>query len=488
MTMKRYIIMILGIVVPLLVMAQGAGGEIRRPTTASKPQYQRTNTNRGKKEIDRNSYSKELEQLANRGDVDAQFDLAFCYINGAGIAQDYMIAAQWLEKAADQGLAEAQYVLGFFYQNSYGVNQDNKKAFQLMKKAAEQGELNAMTNLGICYYGGVGTEKDSYQAAIWLIRASEKEDYEAMTVLGEMYLLGDGVVQNYPKAVEFFTKAANQDISRAQFDLGYCYENGHGVDTDLDKAIELYTKAAEQGYEDAKQRLQAIDEYTNKIVPVIQNLIANMVYVEGGTFMMGDKDNKPKHKVTISSFAIGKYEVTQKEWETVMGYNPSYFPGDNKPVDGVSWNDCQAFINQLNNITGAKFRLPTEAEWEFSARGGNLSKGYKFSGSDELNVVAWNVKNSANTTHDIGTKSPNELGLYDMSGNVTEWCSDWYDGSYYRLSPNSNPQGPSTGTSRVARGGSFSDGLFCEVSNRLLFSQPDSRNSGYGFRLALTIE
>ena len=486
--MKQLLFLLIALLLPSTLMAQGVGGEIRRPTTVSKPQPQRNNTNRAKKEIDRNLYSEELEQLANRGDVDAQFDLAFCYINGTGVSQDYMIAAKWLEKAADQGLADAQYVLGLFYQNSYGVNQDNKKAFQLMKKAAEQGELNAMTNLGVCYYGGVGVEKNSPQAAIWLIRASDKGDYEAMTILGEMYLIGDGVVQNYPKAVEYFTKATNQDIPRAQFNLGYCYENGLGVDTDLDKAVELYTKAAKQEYEDAKQRLQAIEKYTNIIFPVIQNLIANMVYVEGGTFTMGDKDNKPKHKVTISSFAIGKYEVTQKEWETVMGYNPSYFKGDNKPVEGVSWEDCQTFINELNNITGAKFRLPTEAEWEFSARGGNHSKGYKFSGSDDLNKVAWNVRNSSNTTHDIGTKSSNELGLYDMSGNVTEWCHDWYDGSYYRLSPNSNPQGPSTGTRRVARGGSFSDGLFCDVSNRLLFLQPDSRINGYGFRLALTIE
>ena len=163
---------------------------------------------------------------------------------------------------------------------------------------------------------------------------------------------------------------------------------------------------------------------------IIQNLINNMVYVQGGTFMMGATseqgsdayDNeKPAHQVTLSSFSIGRYEVTQEEWQAVMGSNPSWFKGPKRPVENVSWDDCQAFIKKLNEMTGKQFRLPTEAEWEFASRGGIKSQGYKYSGSNNLNSVAWYADNSGNTTHDVGQESPNELGIYDMSGNVWEW-------------------------------------------------------------------
>ena len=168
---------------------------------------------------------------------------------------------------------------------------------------------------------------------------------------------------------------------------------------------------------------------------VLQNLIKNMVYVEGGTFMMGatseqgsdayDRE-KPAHQVTLSSFSIGKYEVTQEEWEAVMGSNPSYFKGKKLPVEKVSWDNCQKFIRKLNKLTGKQFRLPTEAEWEYASRGGSMSRGYKYAGGNDLGSVAWYDGNSDNKTHEVGKKQPNELGLYDMSGNVWEWCQDWY--------------------------------------------------------------
>ncbi|MBQ3247459.1 MAG: SUMF1/EgtB/PvdO family nonheme iron enzyme, partial [Alistipes sp.] len=163
-----------------------------------------------------------------------------------------------------------------------------------------------------------------------------------------------------------------------------------------------------------------------------------MVFVKGGTFTMGataeqgsdaDSDEKPAHSVTVSNFYIGKYEVTQAQWEAVMGKNPSRFKGDNLPVERVSWNDIQKFIEKLNAKTGKRYRLPTEAEWEYAARGGNQSKGYKYSGSNDIGSVAWYTDNSSSPTHPVGQKQPNELGLYDMSGNVYEWCSDWH-GSY----------------------------------------------------------
>lgn len=193
----------------------------------------------------------------------------------------------------------------------------------------------------------------------------------------------------------------------------------------------------------------------------LNKLINNMVYVSGGTFTMGAtseqgsdvrSDEKPTHSVTLSSYYICKYEVTQALWRAVMGSNPSNFKGDNLPVESVSWNDCQTFINRLNSYTGRNFRLPTEAEWEFAARGGNYSRHYKYSGSNYIGDVAWYDNNSGNRTHPVGTKQPNELGLYDMSGNVYEWCSDW-DGSYSSYSQ-SDPTGPNSGSCRVERGGS----------------------------------
>lgn len=218
-----------------------------------------------------------------------------------------------------------------------------------------------------------------------------------------------------------------------------------------------------------------------------------MIAVEGGTFTMGSpysdsdaSDNeKPAHQVTLSSFTIGETEVTQELWQAVMGSNPSYFMGDlQRPVECVSWNDCQTFITKLNELTGATFRLPTEAEWEYAARGGNASEGYKYSGSNTIGDVAWYTNNSSNATHPVKTKQPNELGIYDMSGNVYEWCADWYDSSYYASSPENNPTGPSSGSYRVLRGGGWGDrARYCRVAIRN-FHNPDIRNVIYGLRLA----
>ena len=219
-----------------------------------------------------------------------------------------------------------------------------------------------------------------------------------------------------------------------------------------------------------------------------------MVYVQGGTFTMGatseqvedaDSDEKPAHSVTLDGYYIGKYEVTQKLWKAVMGNNPSYFKGDDLPVENVSWNDVQEFLRKLNAMTGKRYRLPTEAEWEFAARGGNSSRGYKYSGSNSIGNVAWYDGNSGSRTHAAGTKSPNELGIYDMSGNVREWCQDWYSSSYYVSSPRNNPRGPNSGSSRVGRGSSwFNNARYCRVSNRNN-NTPDYRNINLGFRLAL---
>lgn len=213
--------------------------------------------------------------------------------------------------------------------------------------------------------------------------------------------------------------------------------------------------------------------------------------VEGGTFQMGSNDSdagndeKPVHSVTLSSYYIGETEVTQALWKAVMGSNPSYFKGDDLPVEQVSWNDIQDFIGKLNQKTGKQFRLPTEAEWEYAARGGKRSNGYKYAGSSNIDSVAWYTNNSGSKTHPVKGKNPNELGLYDMSGNVWEWCQDWYGSDYYGKSSSANPQGPSSGSDRVLRGGSwFNDARRCRVSSRLI-NDPGYRNYCDGFRLAL---
>ena len=229
------------------------------------------------------------------------------------------------------------------------------------------------------------------------------------------------------------------------------------------------------------------------LVPITVNGVTfNMIKVDGGTFTMGatseqknpDNDEKPTHQVTLSSYYIGETEVTQALWKAVMGNNPSWFKGDNLPVENVSWEDCQTFIGKLNGLTGKSFRLPTEAEWEYAARGGNRSNHTQYSGGSMIDDVAWYDGNSGSKTHSVKTKKPNELGLYDMSGNVLELCQDWY-GSY-GSNAQTNPTGPSSGSYRVYRGGSWLRTVwYCRSSSR------DSIPSGYrnidcGLRLALS--
>ena len=228
-------------------------------------------------------------------------------------------------------------------------------------------------------------------------------------------------------------------------------------------------------------------------IPVKNGINIEMVKVEAGSFDMGatpemenpDASEKPVHRVTLTNnYYIGKYEVTQALWQAVMGNNPSYFKGEDLPVEQVSWNDCQDFISKLNAMTGKKFRLPSEAEWEYAARGGKKSRGYQYSGSNTLGDVAWYEGNSGSKTHAVGTKQPNELGIYDMTGNVYEWCQDWY-GSY-SSSPQTNPIGAVSGSSRVDRGGSwFFTAKHCRSSYRFNLT-PGYRLNFLGLRLVLS--
>ncbi len=230
-----------------------------------------------------------------------------------------------------------------------------------------------------------------------------------------------------------------------------------------------------------------------KEVITVNGVSFTMIEIEGGKFTMGatkvqstssDDNEKPEHMVALTTYKIGETEVTQELWKAVMFNNPSYFNGNLLPVESVTWNDCQEFIRRLNDITGRNFRLPTEAEWEYAARGGKNKRDYKYSGSNNIDEVAWFRSNSDGTTHRVGSKLPNRLGIYDMSGNVWEWCQDWY-GNYYDIGLEQNPTGPNSGTRKVLRGGSwFFVDRTCRISMRS-GNEPTCRAYNIGLRLAL---
>ena len=216
----------------------------------------------------------------------------------------------------------------------------------------------------------------------------------------------------------------------------------------------------------------------------------DMVFVQGGTFKMGSNlggdDERPVHLVVLDDYFIGKYEVTQLQWRLIMDEdtNKCYFTGcDSCPVERVGWYNVMEYIEKLNKKTQMNYRLPTEAEWEYAARGGSLSKGYKYSGSNSDVSVAWKVGISMMRTHPVGRKKPNELGIYDMSGNVFEWCADWYSPTWYEFAPTNNPTGPASGSFRVMRGGSwFYDYAGLRVTDRES-ANPSYRYGYVGFRL-----
>jgi formylglycine-generating enzyme required for sulfatase activity len=235
-----------------------------------------------------------------------------------------------------------------------------------------------------------------------------------------------------------------------------------------------------------------------------------MIGVQGGTYFMGAQNTSstgtnydvnahsqesPVHKVTLSSYSIGQTEVTQALWYAVMGYKPttgnmqwssSFGLGDNYPAYYLSYANIQSFITKLNKLTGKTFRMPTEAEWEYAARGGKQSKKYIYPGSNTVGDVAWDEDNSTAKSHPIKTKAANELGIYDMGGNMAEWCSDWYSSTYYTSKAQTNPTGPTTGTIRVLRGGDWTDeAIDCRVSYRGVYYVGDGSGYNTGLRLVL---
>ena len=229
-----------------------------------------------------------------------------------------------------------------------------------------------------------------------------------------------------------------------------------------------------------------------------KNYLPKMVLVEGGTFEMGDdwelrNDNeKPVHKIKISTFYISKFPITVAQYkvycqENQIAFEDKLFNRENRhhPIANVTWHNAKDYTDWLSKITGKQYRLPTEAEWEYAARGGCKSQGYKYSGGDDIEKIAWYYNNSNGQTHEVGSKKSNELGIFDMSGNVWEWCLDWYDGDYYSKSPFENPIGPKEGQFKVLRGGSWSNrDSGCRVAIRNYYD-PQLSFSNYGFRVVL---
>jgi len=291
----------------------------------------------------------------------------------------------------------------------------------------------------------------------------------------------------------------------------------------MDHAFYLNSKEKKISLKQPHEGNKTKSDSENKMKYFDSDSQIELVFIEGGSFLMGSNDSsndaKPKHEVSVASFYIGRYEVSQSEWSKIMSSNPSYWKGDDLPVEQVSWYDAVVFCNRLSiskNLTpvyelkGERnphewgeipissdpkwntiqcdwsangFRLPTEAEWEYSSKGGITSLGFVYSGSNDVDEVAWFDNNSKDITHNKGLKKPNELSIYDMSGNVREWCWDWYDDKYYVSSPKDNPTGPDSGTWRCVRGGSW----YCfstsgKTTTRFRYF-PDFKSSSYGFRV-----
>jgi len=368
-----------------------------------------------------------------------------------------------------------------------------------------------------------------------LEQLAEDGNANAIEQLGECYYKGFLVEKNFRKAYELFKTAAEKEQSKAMFYLFQCYTFGRGIEADSEKALLWLKRAAIAGDEDAfieyttrypdseedildlQNKWREEHEEKRNVTFMVNGVSFTMVFVEGGNFIMGSdtfsQEEKPAHEVKVDSYMIGQTEVTQALWAAVMGHNPSLFyksrfHSDTLPVEFVSWEDCQQFIFKLNSLTGQHFRLPTEAEWEFAARGGNMSKGYRYSGSNDIDSIAWYWRNSGKKylkgseymderrfltkiqnnkcqTHPVAQKKPNELGIYDMSGNVSEWTQDCFD--YYKSAYIINRRDTSEKkcSYRVRRGGSWDDVAdVCRVSSRN-GRTPESTRSFLGLRLAL---
>ena len=351
-----------------------------------------------------------------------------------------------------------------------------------------------------------------------VVHQANQGEAKSMYVYSYYSIYGDeyGIKKNYSGAVTMLQKLVAKTPVTDYIIMGYellgdCYENGYGVNKNIATAKEWWQRAANNGSGEAKNKIekwntqkesQPQHDLNDGITISVGDISFKMIYVKGGEFLMGAQNQNnskrnydteaepresPVHIAEIGSFYIGEVEVTQELWEAVMKYNNSENRGRNHPVENVSYYEAMKFCKTLSSMTGYKLTLPTEAQWEYAARGGNKSKGYKYSGSNFVDDVAWCVENSYGTSHEVAQKQPNELGIYDMSGNVWEWCRDWSAdwGKSYNVAPRRNPKGDSSGTMKIFRGGSWNFGDFrCRVSDRRR-DAPSKSFKGGGLRVIM---
>ena len=491
-----------------------------------------------------------FRKAADQGYASAQHYLGAMYATGKGVPKDSTEAARWYRKAADQGYAMAQWCLGVVYATGDGVPKDRAEAVRWYRKAADQGNAYGQFSLGEVYATGDGVPKDSAEALRWYRKAADQGEAHAQCSLGVMYATGDGMPKDSAEAVRWFRKAADQGNADAQVSLGWMYEKGDGVPKDETEALAWYYLAAASGDETSRKNRDTLElrlgrqislaaqqrskeilkeietaktpsagpiavgtslpksSGTGTIVSAhgpdegqawtIPDLGLELVPISTGEFIMGSSasesgrspDEGPQTRVTITrAFWLGKTEVTQGQWEALMGRNPSNFKGADRPVEQVSWNDAMEFCRKLTEREhlagrlpeGFEYTLPTEAQWEYACRAGTTGE---YGGGGNLGDMGWYSQNSGNTTHPVGQKQANAWGLYDMHGNVWEWCLDWY-GNYPSGSVR-DPMGTASGSRRVGRGGSWDYGsLNCRSTVRV-GHDPGDRYFDLGFRLALS--
>ncbi len=456
-------------------------------------------------------------QAAEQGNADAQYEIGIMFFCGNGVSRDPKKGTDWVIKAARLGNVNAQHCLGDWYANwddmeNITLPRDYVESFKWHKKAAEQGDELSQYRLGEMYYKGLGVAQN-YAEALKVFRKFADRRSDAKFYIGMMYRNGEGVEQNYGEAIKWLQKAA-QLWSDAAYELGVMYEKGIGIHKNLAEAIDWYRKAAASGQEKATSILEKMKEdaygtngATNAVVQHYEDTLVlpggqkiEMIYCQPGEFLMGSPLieelralNEMQHKVEITNgFWLGKYPITQEQWECVMGSNPSHPKGENCPVHYISWYDCQEFIKRLNHIIGCQSRLPTEAEWEYACRAGTRTMFYwgnVFDGSQAscrgLYGSSKRVCGCPTAPTPVDRYAPNAWGFYDMSGNMGEWCEDWYSenkkDATYSL-------GPSQGASKVFRGGCIVyEAARCRSASRDSLP-PDVRDFAIGFRLCCSAE
>ena len=471
---------------------------------------------------------------AEHGHAKAQNILGYMHEFGEGVNQDYAKAVEWYRKAAEQGLDQAQFNLGDMYKLDKGVNQDYTKAVEWYKKAAEQGFDQAQFNLGDMYFHGKGVFQDYAKAVEWYKKAADQGSINAQYKLGFMYYHGNGVKQDYAKAIEWYRMAAEQGDTKAQRTLGYMYYDGLGVNRDESTGLYWHKKAIESSlHNEDTSKKQMLAEIIGSVKYYIerQSFIilrgVKLLHIKGGSFVMGSPTSESErnvdetqHSVTLSPFYLSENAITNKQYccflneknipENGNGYifgfdyyerliedhewGVQYRRGlwhpasgkDDYPVVKVSWYGAKAYCDWAGG------RLPTEAEWEYACRAGTTTP---FLTGNNLTTQQANYDGNSpyngnkkgaylQHTQPVCSYTPNAWGLYDMHGNVWEWCKDLYDKDFYNNSPASNPQGPLSGWDRVVRGGSWGNrARSCRSANRSC-SSPGYCINRYGFRMA----